>query len=198
MRQEEVAFFDSYADKWDEIRQADDVKLNYLVDKIKLLPGASIIDVGSGTGVLLPYLYQAIGEGGQILAVDFSAKMLAKAQEKYSSATNITFCTADILELPLQSVTYDAVICLNFFPHLQNNKQVYAEKMFKVLQKGGKLVIMHDISRDQVNGIHGDCEAVKEHRLPPAEIIANMLTAIGYKIINCIDNNEVYLLVGEK
>jgi demethylmenaquinone methyltransferase/2-methoxy-6-polyprenyl-1,4-benzoquinol methylase len=168
------------------------------MDLTQLPAGANVLDVGSGTGVLLPYLHAAVGAQGKITAVDFSEKMLAKAQEKFAALGNIEFCVGDVLELELPASTYDAVICLNFFPHLHTRKEEFISKMQGSLKAGGCLIIMHDISRAKVNSIHRDSEVVTEHRLPEATVVGEMLNSCGYQNIHAYEDDTMYFVKGYK
>ena len=194
----DVDFFNTCADNWDKIRNTNPQVLEKLMDLAQLPAGANVLDVGSGTGVLLPYLHAAVGAQGKITAVDFSEKMLAKAQEKFAALGNIEFCVGDVLELKFPPSTYDAVICLNFFPHLHTRKEEFIGKMQGVLKTGGCLIIMHDISRAKVNSIHRDSEVVTEHRLPEAKLVGEMLSSCGYQNIHAYEDDVMYFVKGYK
>jgi demethylmenaquinone methyltransferase/2-methoxy-6-polyprenyl-1,4-benzoquinol methylase len=194
----DVDFFNTCADNWDKIRNTNPQVLEKLMELAQLPAGANVLDVGSGTGVLLPYLHAAVGAQGKITAVDFSEKMLAKAQEKFAALGNIEFCVGDVLELALPASTYDAVICLNFFPHLHTRKEEFIGKMQGALKTGGCLIIMHDISRAKVNSIHRDSEVVTEHRLPEATVVGEMLNSCGYQNIHAYENDVMYFVKGYK
>jgi ubiquinone/menaquinone biosynthesis C-methylase UbiE len=194
----EADFFNSCAEKWDVIREENSMKLCQLIRLIGLQSGANVLDVGSGTGVLLPYIQEAIGPQGKITAMDFSAKMLEKAEDKFAGLGHISFVVCDIMDFLRQkpSVRYDAVISLNFFPHLGADKRIYIKKMHRLIRPNGSLVIMHDISRKQVNAIHGECAHVREDRLPQAKVVADWLDAAGYSDIYTLDNDEMYFVKG--
>lgn len=194
----DIEFFNKCAANWDAIRTTSPSKLLTLLQKADIKSGSTVLDVGSGTGVLLPYLASAIGNGGRITAVDFSANMLNIAREKYAHLGSIDFVTGDILELPLVDNAYDAITCLNFYPHLNQRKKEFLQRMLAKLKPGGKLIIMHDISRAQVNGIHGTCDEVKEHRLPAAEVTQRLLNECGYANTTAFENDEMYFVSGEK
>ena len=194
----DVDFFNTCADNWDKMRNTNPQVLEKLMELAQLPAGANVLDVGSGTGVLLPYLHAAVGAQGKITAVDFSEKMLSKAQEKFATLGNIEFCVGDVLELKLPPSTYDAVICLNFFPHLHTRKEEFIGKMQGSLKAGGCLIIMHDISRAKVNSIHRDSEVVTEHRLPEAKLVGKMLNSCGYQNIHAYEDDTMYFVKGYK
>lgn len=190
-------FFDSCAENWDKIRNTNPMKLQQLVNMVNLNHGNTVLDVGTGTGVLLPYLLQAIGNGN-IIAVDFSEKMLEQAQSKYRQNQNITFIASDILELNLHLESLDAITCLNFYPHLHNHKEEFLLKMLPLLKKEGTLTIFHDISRKQVNSIHSESKQVKEHRLPSAEEVGVLLQKSGYELVKVYEDDAMYFVQGRK
>ena len=194
----DITFFDNFADTWDSYRNTNPQVLEKLMDLAQLPAGACVLDVGSGTGVLLPYLHATVGAQGKITAVDFSEKMLANAQEKFAALSNIKFCVGDVLELELSPSTYDAVICLNFFPHLHTRKEEFLRKMKSSIKIGGSLIIMHDISRETVNNIHRESEVVTEHRLPEAKVVGEMFQACGYQNINTYEDDTIYFVKGYK
>ena len=194
----DIEFFNSCADNWDNIRQTNPAILEKLISLADIPAGAAVLDVGSGTGVLIPYLHAKVGACGKITAVDFSENMLAKAQEKFSNLNNLNFLVGDILEMDLPQNFYDVVICLNFFPHLHTRKEEFLRKMNNALKNGGSLIVMHDISRATVNSIHRESEVVAEHRLPETEIVGEMFQACGYQSIHTYEDDTMYFVKGCK
>ena len=194
----DVDFFNTCAENWDSIRNTNPQTLEKLMELADIPAGANVLDVGSGTGVLIPYLHAKVGAQGKITAVDFSEKMLAKAQEKFANLDNVKFCVGDVLEMELPAENYDVVICLNFFPHLHTRKVEFLRKMKSSLKIGGSLIIMHDISRETVNNIHRESEIVTEHRLPEAKVVDEMFQACGYKNIHAYEDGTMYFVKGYK
>ena len=193
----EREFFDKIAGQWDSTRAVDSKKIAELVELVGLDPGFNVLDAGSGTGVLLPFIKKAVGSAGKITAVDFSANMLAKAEEKYGSLGSISFAVADIMQFVPEDGIFDAVLCFNFFPHIKD-KQRFMIHMRSLLRKGGLLVIMHDISRQQVNAIHQDSEVVKNDRLASGETVRESLTIDGYQVTQIIDGDDRYFIKAVK
>lgn len=209
--------FDKLAGIWDTLRNTDYEILNLLLDKASIPSEGDILDVGCGTGTLLPLLQQRCS--GKIYALDFSSAMLEKAKEnmKASAGANtkanvdaksntvetenkIHFINEDILSCSLPSSSFNCISCLNFFPHVHGKEIEFLQKAMELLKSGGKLILMHDISRKQVNNIHkNDCpDSLKSHILPPADILAEMLQDCNYQNVEFEENEHYYLVIGEK
>lgn len=194
----DIAFFDSFADTWDSYRNTNVKILEQLMVLANIHAGSTVFDVGSGTGVLLPYLHATVGAQGKITAIDFSEKMLAKAQEKFANLSNVDFIVGDVLEMNIPAESINVVICLNFFPHLHTRKEEFIRKMKSSLKNGGSLIIMHDISRAKVNSIHRDNSVVTEHRLPESKLVGEMLKTCGYKEVTAYEDDTLYFVKGFK
>ena len=193
-------FFDRCAEKWDATRDTYPSRLRFLLDLAALPLGGRVLDAGSGTGVLLPYLVEALGPQGHITAVDFSSQMLALAKAKFGDYAAIDFRCGDILQLEFPPASYDAVICLNFFPHLTTlvQKQAYIARAYAALRPGGKILILHDISRDAVNGVHSQCEETLNDRLPSGIDVSALLRAAGFIDTVGLEDDELYFVRGIK
>ena len=81
-------YFNGKAAIWDDIAaEKDNSKLKQMAARLDIRPGSVVLDVGTGTGVFLPFLLQSIGVNGKILAVDIAEEMLRKAKEKSFNGT---------------------------------------------------------------------------------------------------------------
>ena len=99
MTQSEVEFFDNIAPRWDndEIRSTPE-RINAVLDLLSIRKGDKVLDLGTGTGVLLPYLSVRVGEEGEVTGVDLSEGMLSRAIEKYGNLGNVRFLRLDFEE----------------------------------------------------------------------------------------------------
>ena len=188
-------FFNSMAEKWDSSVKHDDAKIRRILDIAGIGPGSAILDAGTGTGVMVPYLRSLAGKSGRIVAVDISEKMINVARRKYSFE-NVEFIVADMLEAGLPENYFDCVMCYSVFPHFPDKKAAVA-RLARCLKKGGKLVVCHSQSRDAINKLHMDApEAVKSDRLPDVRTIERFFTEAGLKSAALIDNDEMFVAVG--
>jgi ubiquinone/menaquinone biosynthesis C-methylase UbiE len=95
------AFFDRLAGDWDESTDHHPSKLERIARLLRLEPGDTVLDVGCGTGVMVPYLLERVGENGRIVAVDISPRMIEVARRKFPPAEypNVKFIVADVGEV---------------------------------------------------------------------------------------------------
>ena len=73
MNQSEIDFFDSLASTWDEneVLSTPD-RIRSILGKLGISNGMDILDLGTGTGVLVPYLSEMVGTEGHVAAIDLS------------------------------------------------------------------------------------------------------------------------------
>ncbi|MBS4539406.1 class I SAM-dependent methyltransferase [Clostridium sp. D2Q-11] len=195
---EQKDFFNKVAKDWDEICKHDMKKVEFILDLIDIDTGSHILDVGTGTGVLIPSLYQQVTNSGYIKAIDVSEKMIEVARQK-NKYENIIFKCGDVLETNEDQNSYDHVICYSMFPHFQSRKREAIVKLSQKLKVGGKLTICHSKSRETINNLHKKAEdTVKEDNLPKMEIIIEYFLEAGLKVVKEIDNEEMFVIIGLK
>ena len=68
------------------------------VEALGLRPGDTAVDLACGTGVNLPYLVEAVGPTGRVVAVDLSPGMLAQARQRVEANgwRNVELVEADV------------------------------------------------------------------------------------------------------
>ena len=67
------AFFNEKAAIWDEITVHNLKKVQYIVDQLRIQCDDRILDVGTGTGIMIPF-YEKYLVNGCVVAVDYSEK----------------------------------------------------------------------------------------------------------------------------
>jgi len=172
-------FFDRRASDWEtncypkEVRE----RLVELIPEFSLRPGAGVLDVGTGPGVLIPYLRQAIGPSGRICSFDLSLPMARQARLKPLLAKDLVL-QADCHRLPFARNVFDNVICFASFPHFDDPALALRE-MARVARPGARLVIAHLLSREELARHHGGHEAVADDILPDAERMRAIFNQAG-------------------
>ena len=191
------AYFNERADIWDEtIAEKDAAKLDRMVQRLNVKPGSTVLDVGTGTGVFVPFLLNRIGGRGQLVAIDIAEEMLKRSMAK-SFGGNIKYIHADITSIPFIEGTFNAIVCYSSFPHFQNKPRALVE-ITRVLKSDGGLFICHTESRSVINSIHREIPAVKNDIIPDMADMLTMLSEAGFTDVEIDDGCDSYLISAMK
>jgi len=96
-----------------------------------------LLDVPLGTGVHTYKKYAELKDA-QIIALDYSADMLAKASERLGQFSHIQLLQGDVGALPFEDTSFDIVFSMNGF-HAFPDKQKAFEETDRVLKPNGVL-----------------------------------------------------------
>ncbi|ACB85856.1 class I SAM-dependent methyltransferase [Natranaerobius thermophilus] len=193
-RQETKAFFDTASQYWDDriVHNEDIIRdsLSYIDFESK----NRVLDVGTGTGIMLKFLLPNLSETASILAVDLSPQMIAKAKGKYRDQ-RIKFQELDVETEPFQNEQFDLIILYSVFPHL-NDKSRVLRHLSKSLITGGELCILHSKSRAEINDMHKSLgNPVSNHLLPPISELQKMAekNRLTTQVAQSDENSYFYL-----
>lgn len=111
-------------------------------EAMHLVAGASVLEVGCGTGDDAIALAQIVGPSGQVTAIDRSQTMLNEAiASTQPLALPIEFVLADAQQLPFADHTFDGARVDRTLQHIADPASVIAE-MARVVRPGGWIVAM--------------------------------------------------------
>ncbi len=159
-------FFDSQAENWEKTCYPEPVRtrLRELMKEFGVTLGERVLDVGTGPGVLIPYLRSLAGPSGRICAFDLSLEMVKQANQKQHTSSDIII-RADVHQIPFDDNAFDRVICFAAFPHFHDPGQAVYE-MARVLKPKGELIIAHLMSREELARHHAEHASVERDLLP--------------------------------
>lgn len=112
------------------------------VERLRLAPGARVLDVCCGSGASAIPAAAVVGPGGSVVGVDLADNLLelARAKAKQLGLENVEFQSGDMTGLTFEAETVDAVICvfgIFFVPEMD----VALRELKRVLNTGGTLAI---------------------------------------------------------
>jgi len=190
--------FSRMAHKWDEMRGPDMApRLERVIRAARLRAGQRVLDVGTGTGVLIPLILARVGPTGKIVGLDFSRAMLARARAK-GFPDNVTFIQRDIQKTRLPGESFDRVICNAAMPHFPD-KQAAINEMARLMRPGGLLVVSHPIGRRAVHKLHREMgHSMAKDLVPTPRQLERLFTKAGLESARMIDERDFYLAVARK
>lgn len=108
----------------------------------ELLPGQTVLDLGSGAGLDCFNAARQVGKEGRVIGVDMTAEMvsLARMNQSRLGLENVEFRLGEIEHLPVADSSVDVVIS-NCVINLSPNKLQVLREARRVLKPGGRLAI---------------------------------------------------------
>lgn len=107
-----------------------------------LLPGQTVLDLGSGGGIDCFLAAEQVGAEGHVIGVDMTPQMLERARSNQAKleARNVEFRLGEIEHLPVADNSVDVVIS-NCVINLSTDKEQVFHEIYRVLKPGGKLAV---------------------------------------------------------
>ena len=140
-----------------------------LVAALGLPRGGTACDLGTGVGYLLPYLSEAVGGNGQVIALDIFPDFLAKARAtaQAESLNNVRFVLGTATDPHLPVHACDVVLVLDAYHHFDYPQKMLA-RIRVGMKPGGRLAIVDYYKRE---GAMPGGDAVKHIRLDQEEMV---------------------------
>lgn len=112
--------------------------------RLRLTPGASVLDVGCGPGTDTLALAEIVGPSGRVTGLDRDPEMVAEADRRARAAGLagwVEHRVGDAAALPFADGTFDAARSERLFLHLATPEPAVAE-MVRVTRPGGWVALM--------------------------------------------------------
>ncbi len=186
-------YFEEHAARWDATWSGAGKEERLASILVELgLPGERLLDIGTGTGILLPFL---AGER-EVVALDFARSMLEEARTKHGARAE--YVQADVHALPFAGRSFDGAVAFAALPHFRDKAAALGE-ICRVLKGGAPLIILHLAGSWKITSLHaGAGGAVAEDALPPPGELAETLAAAGFAPERLVDEESLYLAVARR
>lgn len=184
-------FFDRLSDGWDEKNVQNGEVIEKILDLAGIEAGTSVLDVGCGTGLLIPKYLER--KTALVTAVDISRGMIAKAKAKYGK-TGVLFLAADAAVYPYGR-RFDRIVIYNAFPHFSDPPTLLAH-LAQYLEEDGILTVAHGASRAVIDACHQSALEVS-NALPDIDGLSRLLPD-SLEVIRAISDGEKYVLTARR
>ena len=160
---------DTWVAAFDDPTRGEWQKPEHVVALMEIAPGATVVDLGAGTGYFLPYLARAVGAEGKVLALDAEPNlvdhMTKRAAEEGLANVEARVVAPDDPGLAAGSV--DRVLIVDTWHHIPD-RAVYARRLAAALKPGGRILVV-DFTPESDRG------PAPEHKLSAEAVVAELV-----------------------
>lgn len=188
-------YFNDLAAEWDHIPGQPNAgeRIRDFVRRSGTSGVSRILDVGCGTGILMPYLQDFFPDASCFIELDLAEQMLQINAAKYPGCGISCIC-ADAEKLPFVNSCFDLILCFGVFPHFEN-KASALDQMFNALRSGGTWCLGHLMGSRELNAFHGKLSGpVSGDLLPSVTELAEILHTMGVRDISTEENSNLYFV----
>lgn len=114
----------------------EDVKRK-LTDKLNLVPGQHVLEIGCGTGRDAEYLAAKVAPQGRVIAIDTSVELIKQAASRTAPLRlPLEFRVADAQRLPFSDDSFHALRIERVLQHVED-PELAVREMVRVVRSGG-------------------------------------------------------------
>jgi len=134
-------------DEWvktlDTPQRIETLKIDQVVQKLKLKPGSIVADIGAGTGLFEGALAAAVAPGGTVYAEDIDKDLLAHIDQraKELKVSNVRTVLGAFTDPKLPVRTVDLALINDVLHHIQD-RAAFLKNLAGYLKPGGRIAII--------------------------------------------------------
>ncbi|MGB7919780.1 MAG: class I SAM-dependent methyltransferase [Desulfobacterales bacterium] len=166
-------------------------RLEKIVAAAAIETGDTVLDVGTGTGILIPIIRHY--EPGCIYACDLSEEMLRRLKENYSGVKTIQ---KDVRELALPDESIDVVFINACYPNIAD-KAGALKNISRMLKPDGRMIISHPLGKAFIESLRQGAPYPLDD-FPLKSETKKLLGPYGFAVKKFVDQPELYILAAVK
>jgi len=167
-------------------------RLEKIVEHGKINRGDTILDVGSGTGILIPIIRKY--EPRWIYACDLSSAMLDQLNSKrYPDVETIV---ADVRDLRLSGSSIDVVFINACYGNIVDKSGSFSN-LGRMMKSQGRMVISHPLGKSFTRSL-SERASFPIDAFPEKQEAERLFRPLGFQIETFIDEPGLYILVALK
>ena len=176
-------------------------KPHELVAALDIKPGMTVVDLGTGAGFMLPYLSEAVGSSGTVIAEDIQQDFLdkARARSEQEHLSNVHFILGSDRDPQLGRGAADVILVLDVYHHFDYPDRMLA-KLSEALKPGGRLAIVEYYKRRGAMGMADPDRALSHIRLDADDVVKEV-EANGFRLLkrqDQIPGSQYMVIFGKK
>lgn len=181
-------FFNEFVHLFDPpLPQGVPERLEKIVASAEIIKGDIVLDLGTGTGILVPIIQEYDPE--KILACDLSNVMLQRLKEHYEYAETIL---SDARDLILPDASIDVVFMNACYPNIVDKASTFTN-ISRMTKPGGRMIISHPMGKAFIDRIRDETPFPLDD-FPGKSKAERLMEPFGFKIKEFVDEPKLYIM----
>ena len=163
-------------------------RLARIVAEAEIAEGEIVLDVGTGTGILVPLIQKY--RPGRLYACDLSRKMLEQLSRNYSGVETLL---SDVRDLALPDRHIDVAFINACYPNIADKPGSFSN-LSRMMRPAGRLIISHPLGKRFVDTLKKRSPYPLDN-FPEKSAAGRLLVPYGFDIRALVDEPALYILL---
>lgn len=164
--------------------RAERLKGEAIVQALRVRPGMTVVDLGTGGGAMLPLFSKAVGAGGKVIAEDIFPDFLARAKKDHAGLANVTFLLGTERDAKLPAGSADLAVTVDAYHHYDYPQEMLAS-IKRGLKPGGRFVVVDYYKRP--GAMAAGANAMEHIRIDKDDVVKEA-EAAGFQLVESIEH----------